>query len=144
MSVLIRVNESSERAIYAQIADSVREDIVNGRIGSGSALPPAREVALGIGVNVHTVLRAYQLLRDEGLVDLKRRRGAVVTQAAIAIVDLRLEVQSLVARAATLGVSADALAALIAGAGAGAGAAAGAPASPATAQTTQTRGGTAV
>ncbi|QIK62822.1 GntR family transcriptional regulator [Leucobacter viscericola] len=113
--MLIRVDEASERAIYAQIADSVRTDISLGRITPGSVLPPAREVAAALGINVHTVLRAYQLLRDEGLIDLKRRRGAVVTQAAGAIAELRVEVQSLVTRAAALGVSPDALAALIAG-----------------------------
>lgn len=126
--MLIRVDESSERAIYAQIADSVRTDISLGRISPGTVLPPAREIAAGLGINVHTVLRAYQLLRDEGLIDLKRRRGAVVTQAAAAIADLRAEVQALVARAATLGVSPDALAALVAGS------------APATAQTTKTSG----
>ncbi|QIM16699.1 GntR family transcriptional regulator [Leucobacter insecticola] len=110
-----RIDESSERPIYAQIADAVRSDILQGNIVAGSALPPAKEVAIGLGINVHTVLRAYQLLRDEGLIDLKRRRGAVVTHGATAIAELRSEVQSLVERAATLGVSPDSLAALVAG-----------------------------
>ncbi|QIM19138.1 GntR family transcriptional regulator [Leucobacter coleopterorum] len=113
--MLIRVDETSKRAIYAQIADSVRTDISAGRVGPGSVLPPAREVAVGLGINVHTVLRAYQLLRHEGLIDLKRRRGAVVTQAATAIAELRAEAEALVAHAEALGVSRDALAALIAG-----------------------------
>ncbi|WP_449281387.1 GntR family transcriptional regulator [Leucobacter sp.] len=111
--MLVRVNEASERPIYAQIADSVRADIVSGRTGPGAALPPAREVATGLGINVHTVLRAYQQLRDEGLIDLKRRRGAVVTQRAIGVAALRDEVRDLVERAAQLGVDPAALAALV-------------------------------
>lgn len=113
--MLVRVNEASERPIYAQIADSVRADVVSGRIGPGATLPPAREVATGLGINVHTVLRAYQQLRDEGLVDLKRRRGAVVTQRAAGIAELRDEVRDLVDRAAGLGIGPEVLAALIAG-----------------------------
>ncbi|WP_075205222.1 GntR family transcriptional regulator [Leucobacter musarum] len=112
--MLIRVDEASERAIYAQIADGVRGEIAAGRVYPGETLPPARTLAIGLGINVHTVLRAYQQLRDEGIIDLRRRRGAVVTAAAGAISDLAGEIAALVSRAATVGISADTLAALIA------------------------------
>ncbi|QAB17053.1 GntR family transcriptional regulator [Leucobacter muris] len=112
--MLIRIDEASERPIYAQIADSVRADVASGRIGPGGSLPPAREVATGLGINVHTVLRAYQQLRDEGLIDLKRRRGAVVTPAAARLAELQGEVRALVDRAAQLGVGTALLAALVA------------------------------
>ena len=112
--MLIRIDEASERPIYAQIADSVRGDMLSGRIAPGAVLPPAREVATGLGANVHTVLRAYQLLRDEGLVDLKRRRGAVVTAAAAHLSQLSGEIDALVARARDLGVTAEALSAMVA------------------------------
>ena len=68
--MLIRIDPSSERAIYAQIADSVRASIAAGRGRPGETLPPARVLAQGLDVNQHTVLHAYQLLRDEGFVDL--------------------------------------------------------------------------
>ncbi|PRI12548.1 GntR family transcriptional regulator [Leucobacter massiliensis] len=113
--MLVRVDGASERAIYAQIADSVRADIAAGSIGPGTALSPARELAAGLGVNVHTVLRAYQQLRDEGLVELKRRRGAVVTERAAGFTELREEVSRLVERAAGLGIGPAALAALVGG-----------------------------
>lgn len=119
--MLIRVNPTSERPIYAQIADSVRVDMARERILPGTVLPPAREVAGSLGINVHTVLHAYQSLRDEGLLDLRRGRGAVVTEAAMRVSELEREVRALVARAAALGVAADTLAALVADA-AGAGA----------------------
>ena len=112
--MLVRIDEASELPLYAQIASSVREDIATGRVVPGQVLPPAREIAAGLEINVHTVLRAYQLLRDEGLVDLKRRRGAVITAAAGAIAELREEVSALVAHAASLGVSPALLAAVVA------------------------------
>ena len=111
--MLIRIDEASERPIYAQIADSVRGDMLAGRIAQGTVLPPARGFATGLGANVHTVLRAYQLLRDEGLVDLKRRRGAVVTEAATHLTALSGDIDALVARALSLGVTAEALAAMV-------------------------------
>ena len=115
--MLIRVDESSERAIYAQIADSVRADIAEGRVSPGETLAPARQVAAALGINVHTVLRAYQQLRDERLIDLRRGRGAVVTAAAATLVELHGEIERLVARARTLGVSAETVAAMVANAG---------------------------
>lgn len=111
--MLIRIDEANDRPIYAQIADSVRADVASGRIGPGETLPPAREVATGLGINVHTVLRAYQQLRDEGLIDLKRRRGAVVTAAAAGVAELREEVRGLVERAAELGIGPALLAAVV-------------------------------
>lgn len=113
VEMLITVNEASERPIYAQIADGVRAEVIAGHLHAGDTLPPARSLAIGLGINVHTVLRAYQLLRDEGLIDLRRRRGAVVTGAAAAITELKDDVAALVARAARAGVSTDTLAALI-------------------------------
>lgn len=111
--MLIRIDAASERPIYAQIADSVRASIAAGRVRPGETLPPARVLAQGLDVNQHTVLHAYQLLRDEGFVDLRRGRGAVVTQAAAGIAELYAGAQDLAARAAALGVAPAALAAIV-------------------------------
>lgn len=118
--MLIRIDEASERPIYAQIADSVRGDMLAGRIAPGLVLPPAREVATGLGANVHTVLRAYQLLRDEGLIDLKRRRGAVVTDAAAHLTTLSGDIDALVARALSMGLTPEALSSMVAARASGA------------------------
>ena len=77
-------------------------------------LPPASEVAAGLAVNKHTVLRAYQDLRDEGLVELRRGRGAVVTSAANTLVALLRDAEKLAIKAAGLGVSAETLTAMVA------------------------------
>ena len=112
--MLLSVDTSSERPIYEQIADAVRRAVAKGEILAGEKLPPASEVAIGLDVNKHTVLRAYQTLRNEGLVDLRRGRGAVVTRIATEIVGLHRDVEALVASAASLGISRQALASLVA------------------------------
>ena len=111
--MLIRIDSESPRAIFEQIAASVRADVVAGSLRPGDRLPPAREVAAGLAVNVHTVLRAYQQLRDEGIVDLRRGRGAVVAASADALAELRDDLRALLIRAEGLGVPSGALAALI-------------------------------
>lgn len=113
--MLIRVDPASDRPLYAQIADSVRGDLASGLIAVGRTLPPAREIATGLGINVHTVLRAYQQLRDEGLVDLRRGRGAVVTAAAAELAELHRGARALAAHAQRLGIGPDALGSLVAG-----------------------------
>ena len=113
--MLLSVDTASERPIYEQIADAVRRAVARGEILAGEKLPPASEVATGLDVNKHTVLRAYQTLRDEGLVDLRRGRGAVVTRIATDVVKLRRDVEALVASAQSLGISRQALASLVAG-----------------------------
>lgn len=115
--MLIRIDEASERAIYAQIADSVRADIAGGTLRSGATLPTAKRLAEALDINVHTVLRAYQQLRDERLVDLRRGRGAVVTALADTLVELSGEVRALVARAQSLGVSQETVSAMVASLG---------------------------
>ncbi|WP_447943221.1 GntR family transcriptional regulator [Microbacterium aurum] len=112
--MLIRVDPTSDRPLFAQVAASLRVDMTAGRIRAGERLPAAREVAQALSLNVHTVLRAYQVLRDEGLVEMRRGRGAVVTDAATRLSELGDDVRRLRARAARAGVPAAALAALIA------------------------------
>lgn len=64
--------------VFAQIAESIATQIATGTIATGTRLPAAKELADSLGVNVHTVLRAYQELRDEGQLELRRGRGATV------------------------------------------------------------------
>lgn len=111
--MLLRIDPASDVPIFAQVAASVRADAAAGRLRSGDRLPAAREVAAALGINLHTVLRAYQDLRDEGLVDMRRGRGAVVTDAATPLTALKDDIAGLVQRAHALGLSTDTLASLI-------------------------------
>ncbi|WP_298037127.1 GntR family transcriptional regulator [uncultured Microbacterium sp.] len=111
--MLIRIDGDSTAPIFDQVAASVRADILAARLVPGDRLPAAREVADGLDINVHTVLRAYQQLRDEGLVDLRRGRGAVIAASAAPLAELAHDIRALVARAASLGISPATLASLV-------------------------------
>lgn len=111
--MLIRVDPASEVPLFEQVATSVRVDAAAGRVRAGDRLPAARVVAEALGINVHTVLRAYQELRDEGLIDLRRGKGAVVTELVASLSALRDDIRNLVARSRALGISPELLAALI-------------------------------
>jgi DNA-binding transcriptional regulator YhcF (GntR family) len=77
--MLIRIDPGDPRPLYEQIELQVRAAIGDGQLVAGERLPTARDLAEDIGVNVHTVLRAYGSLRDAGLIELRPRRGAVVS-----------------------------------------------------------------
>lgn len=111
--MLIRVDPDSARPLYDQVAASIRADLLAGALAPGDRLPAAREVATALQINQHTVLHAYQRLRDEGLIDLRRGRGAVISAAAAPLADLAHEIDDLVGRAAQVGVSAEILAGII-------------------------------
>jgi GntR family transcriptional regulator len=77
--MLWQVDPTSNTPLHVQVAACVRREMASGRLSRGDRLPAAKEVSAVLDVNLHTVLRAYQSLRDEGLIDLRRGRGAVVT-----------------------------------------------------------------
>jgi len=111
--MLLRVDPGSSVPLFEQLAASVRADAARGAIRSGERLPAARDVAESLDINVHTVLRAYQLLRDEGLLDLRRGRGGIVTDRVAMYGELGEALPRLVAQAKTLGLGISALTALI-------------------------------
>lgn len=111
--MLIRMDPEASRPLYDQVAASIRADLLAGALSPGDRLPAARDVAAALQINQHTVLHAYQQLRDEGLIDLRRGRGAVISAAAAPLVDLAHEIDGLVRRAAALGVSAETLAGIV-------------------------------
>ena len=63
---------------YRQIVDALRARLVAGDMQPGDLLPPVRQLALDLGVHFNTVAEAYRVLAEEGWLDLKRRRGAMV------------------------------------------------------------------
>lgn len=76
--MLLRIDPSAALPLHEQLASALRRAIAGGEAKPGERLPAARELAGDLDVNMHTVLRAYATLRDEGLLELRRGRGAVV------------------------------------------------------------------
>ena len=77
--MLIQIDFNSDEAIYIQLRNQIILGIATSRIQEGEALPSVRQLAENIGLNMHTVNKAYAVLKQEGFVSIDRRRGAVVS-----------------------------------------------------------------
>lgn len=75
---LIEIDFNSEEAIYMQLRNQIIMGIATSRLQNGDTLPSVRQLAELIGINMHTVNKAYSVLRQEGIVSIDRRRGAVI------------------------------------------------------------------
>ena len=77
--MIIKIDFNSDEAIYMQITNQIIMGIAKRQICDGDQLPSIRNMADEIGINMHTVNKAYTVLRQAGYVKLDRRRGAVVS-----------------------------------------------------------------
>jgi GntR family transcriptional regulator len=74
----VNIDRSGPVPLHEQVASQIRRAIADGEAGPGERLPLAGDLAAMLGVNKNTVLRALQILRDEGLLELRRGRGITV------------------------------------------------------------------
>lgn len=77
--MLIRLTPDNASPLHERIAGAIRQGILEGSLVDGERLPAAKALGESLGVSLHTVLHAYQDLRGQGLIELRRGRGAVVT-----------------------------------------------------------------
>jgi GntR family transcriptional regulator len=75
----ITIDEADRRPIYRQIADEIKGLIARGELQEGIALPPVRQVATDLGVNLNTIAAAYRELQKEGLLKVRHGSGAIVS-----------------------------------------------------------------
>lgn len=97
----MKIDFESDEAIYIQLRNQIIIGIATDRIREGDSLPSVRQLAENIGINMHTVNKAYSVLRQEGFIKLDRRRGAVISLDADkirAIDELREDMSVLLAR----------------------------------------------
>ena len=73
--MIINVDFNSEEAIYIQLRNQIIIGIATSQLEDGDALPSVRQLADHIGINMHTVNKAYSVLKQEGFVKLDRRKG---------------------------------------------------------------------
>ena len=76
--MVIEIDFNSSEAIYTQLMNQIILGIATSRLQEGDTLPSVRQLAETIGINMHTVNKAYSLLRQEGFVTIDRRKGAVI------------------------------------------------------------------
>ena len=74
----IEIDFNSDEAIYMQLRNQIIMGIATSEIREGDTLPSVRQLAQTVGINMHTVNKAYAVLRQEGFVHLDRRKGAVI------------------------------------------------------------------
>ena len=77
--MLIEIDFNSQEAIYVQLRNQIVMLIAQNRLQDGDSLPSVRNLATKLGVNMHTVNKAYAMLRQEGYLRLDRRSGAVIS-----------------------------------------------------------------
>lgn len=76
--MIIQIDFNSDEAIYVQLCNQIILGIATSQFREGEQLPSVRQLADTIGINMHTVNKAYSILQQEGFVKIDRRKGAVI------------------------------------------------------------------
>lgn len=77
--MLVKIDFNSDEALYIQLRNQIILGIAMEELQEGDTLPSVRALAEDIGINMHTVNKAYSVLRQEGFLKLDRRKGAVIS-----------------------------------------------------------------
>ena len=77
--MILSIDFNSDEAFYIQLRNQIIIGIATGRIREGDSLPSVRQLADNISINMHTVNKAYSVLKQEGFVKLDRRKGAIIS-----------------------------------------------------------------
>ncbi|MDE5865770.1 MAG: GntR family transcriptional regulator [Lachnospiraceae bacterium] len=116
MIVEIEIDFNSDEALYLQLKNQIVMGIAASRFREGDTLPSVRQLADRIGINMHTVNKAYSILKQEGFVKVDRRKGAVIAidiNKMHALEEMRRAMQVILARAYCKNISREEVHALI-------------------------------
>lgn len=106
--MIVEIDFNSEEALYIQLINQIIIGIATDQIREGDTLPSVRQLADNIGINMHTVNKAYSVLKQEGFLRVDRRRGAVIaldTDKMRAISEMRRDLGVILARGVCKNVS---------------------------------------
>ena len=114
--MIIEIDFSSDEAIYIQLCNQIIMGIATDQLKVGETLPSVRQLADTIGINMHTVNKAYSVLKQEGFLTIDRRKGAVISIDADkmrALDEMKQELLVVLARGCCRNVSREEVHALI-------------------------------
>ncbi len=114
--MIIEIDFNSEEALYLQLCNQIIQGIAMDHFHEGDSLPSVRQLADTIGINMHTVNKAYTVLKQEGFVKVDRRRGAVVAvdiDKVRALEETEKELKVVLAKASCKNISREEVHALI-------------------------------
>lgn len=114
--MIIEIDFNSDEALYVQLRNQIILGIATNRFQEGDSLPSVRQMAESIGINMHTVNKAYTVLKQEGYVKVDRRKGAVIAvdlDKMQAMTELRKEMQVILAKSSCRNISKEEVHALI-------------------------------
>ncbi len=112
----IEIDFNSDEALYLQLRNQIIIGIATSQFQEGDTLPSVRQLAETIGINMHTVNKAYSVLKQEGFVKVDRRKGAVIAidiDKIQAKEDLKRDMQVLLAKSSCKQISREEVHALI-------------------------------
>lgn len=114
--MLIEIDFNSDEAIYVQLQNQIIMGIAMDMIREGDALPSVRQMADDVGINMHTVNKAYTVLKQDGFIQLDRRRGAVIAidaDKAQALLRMKQRLKILLAKGCCKNISREEVHALV-------------------------------
>lgn len=106
--MIIEIDFNSDEALYLQLCNQIIMGIAASRFREGDSLPSVRQLADSIGINMHTVNKAYTVLRQEGYVKVDRRKGAVIAidvDRMRTLEELKKELQVILAKGSCKNIS---------------------------------------
>ena len=106
--MFIEIDFNSSEALYIQLRNQIIMGIATSTIREGDTLPSVRQLAENIGFNMHTVNKAYSVLKQEGFLQLDRRKGAVIAidvNKLQAVEEMREQLRVLLAKASCQNIS---------------------------------------
>lgn len=108
MDMIIEIDFNSDEALYMQLRNQIILGIATNRFREGDSLPSVRQLADSIGINMHTVNKAYTVLKQEGYVKVDKRRGAFIAldlDKIRAMEELQKELQVILAKSSCKNIS---------------------------------------